>query len=825
MKLETAERCKHCGLTAAYRFAELDENGICKYCRNFQKKTFKGADRLIADLSLSPGEKVGVTVSGGKDSIYMWIKLTELLGADRVTAFCFYRPGITNEIAMENVRKTQKLLGTQLLVHRDDAAYNRFCRNLGIFLDDPRPEMVRVLLCAGCRYGITLNLYELGLKNGIHKYFSGASYLELAPFKEELIAACSPEGDLDDGLRRLLKDYPAIDYEDNLMVIERDHHLKYKSNNTADRQMKAGENIQLFDFDAYFENDPDFVEAFVREKYGWKKTNRSWHFDCDIEDIKDVFYYGLLGYTEMDFRMAAMVRYGLATREEALRILEEEAEKNRGSYYKMLELLEKHRLDDKKEKLNALYRKSPYLPDPPDFHAFAGKHIHMIGIGGASMCGIALLLKDRGFTVTGSDRIDGDSMRLLREKGICVTAGHSAKNVDGADLIVYSMAIPYDHVELKAARKKGIPVIERSVLLGQLSEEFERSFAVCGTHGKTTVTSMLTQILVEAGQDPTVHIGGVLDAIGGSVRSGGNELFLTEACEYRRNFMNVHATCALLLNIDADHLDYYRDIDEIESAFGDFLRKLPEDGWALGNGDNERVVRQMAALPCRTETFGTKEGCSYRMAGASEDENGYVTFQMYYGTKLLCTVHTGVPGMFNAMNALAALAAAHHLGTDMNAAADSIRRFRGAHRRFEKTGMLQGAELFHDYGHNPEEMKNAICIARKRCRSGRLWAVIQPHTFSRVRTLFADYLTCAKAADVVLLTDIFAAREDDPGDITSGMLVDGMRQNGIDARLTPAFEDAAKMLREHLKEGDLVITLGCGNIYMLNEMLEEKGNA
>ena len=813
-------RCKQCGLTGTYRFIELDNNGICKYCRSFQQKTFRGADRIVKDLNLADGEKVGVTVSGGKDSIYMWGVLTELLGPDHVTAFCFYRPGITIEVAMDNVRKTQKILGTDLVIHEDARAYERFRRNLEILLDDPRPEMVRVLLCAGCRYGITKSLYEEGEKKNIHKFFSGASYLELAPFKEELIAACSATGDLDDGFSCLLKDYPAIDYDDNLAIIERDHHMKYKNNDTAERQINAGSEIQLFDFDEYFENKPDSIEEIVKEKYGWRKTNRSWHFDCGIEDLKDIFYYGLLGYTEMDFRMAAMVRYGLVEREEAIAVVESEYEKSAGSYYKALELLRKHRLDHKKAQLDKLFKESPYLTSPADFHDLKGGTIHMIGIGGASMCGIAVLLKERGFTVTGSDRLDGESMQMLREKGIRATAGHSADNVEGADLVVYSMAVPDDHIELQAARKKRIPIIERSVLLGQLSCEYKTSIAVCGTHGKTTVTSMLTQILVDTGMDPTVHIGGVLDSIGGSVRSGGSDIFLTEACEYRQNFMNVRATDALLLDIDTDHLDYYRDIEEIESSFGDFMKKLPATGWALGNGDDERVVRQLHTLACSTETFGTKENCDYRMINISEDESGYVDFEMLYQNEKLCSVHTGVPGMFNAYNALAALAAAHHLKADMQEAAKIIGDFRGAHRRFEKTGELCGAELFHDYGHNPKEMENAIHIARKRCKRGRLWAVIQPHTFSRVKTMFDQYLLCAKEADKVLVTDIFAARETDPGDINSRMLVDGMREKGIDAYLTPTFEDTADVLKVQLQEDDLVITLGCGNIYMLNEMLK-----
>ena len=814
------ERCSQCGLTDGYAFAEIDENGVCKYCRGFKRREFKGPGSLIEDLGLAPAEKIGVTVSGGKDSIFMWGVLAEMLGKDRVTALCYYRPGITSEIAMENVRKTQDILGTEAVVLTDHEAYGRFRRNLEILMDNPRPEMVRVLLCAGCRYGITKALYEEGLKRGIHSFFSGASYLELAPFKEELIAACSPSHDIDEGFRNLIRDYPEADYGDNLLVMERDNQLKYKHNDTAKRAISADEDIRLFDFDEYFENDPDRIEETVAEKYGWKKTNRSWHFDCEIEDLKDVFYYGLLGYTEMDFRMAAMARYGLVTREEAIRVVEAENEKNAASYYRTLETLRKHRLDHKKEQLDAFYKESPYLADPVDFRSFAGGRVHMIGIGGASMCGIAALLKERGYTITGSDRIDGESMRMLREQGIRAVAGHSADSVEGADLVVYSMAIPEDHVELAAARKKGIPVIERSVLLGQISGEFETSLAVCGTHGKTTTVSMLTQILIDTGMDPTVHIGGVLDTIGGSVRSGKSGLFLTEACEYRRNFMNVRATDAILLNIDADHLDYYRDIEEIESSFGDYLKRIPQNGWVLGNGDDERALRQLGELGCSCETFGVSEHCDYRMVHASEDENGYVSFDMLHKNEKLCSVRMGVPGMFNAANALAALAAAHHLGVDLNAAAKIIQGFRGAHRRFELTGTCNGAELFHDYGHNPKEMQNAIHIARKRCKQGRLWAVIQPHTFSRVKTLYDGYLTCVQEADVVLVTDIFAAREDDPGDIDSGMLVESMKERGVDAILTPTFKDAADLLTSQLKRGDLAITLGCGSIYMLNDMLK-----
>ena len=456
-----------------------------------------------------------------------------------------------------------------------------------------------------------------------------------------------------------------------------------------------------------------------------------------------------------------------------------------------------------------------------DIHKIPGGRIHLLGIGGSSMSGLALILQDRGYVVSGSQVGDSEYIQRLRAAGIEVLSGNRLPQGEDVDLVVYTQAIAEDHPDLLAIKKKGIPVIPRSTLLGQLSEDYRRSISVCGTHGKTTVTSMLGQILIEAGTDPTVHIGGVLPAMGGSVRTGKSGLFLTEACEYKRAFLTLHASDILLLNIDTDHLDYYRDMDDIESAFDSFLQKLPADGWALGNGGDERVVRLLQKSGRSHSTYGSSEGCDYRIKNAVEDPRGYYSFDFYFRENLQGHVSMAVPGFFNAENAAAALAAAHHLGIDMEAACGSIGRFTGAHRRFELTGTLHGAELFHDYGHNPAEMRNAVSIARKRCRTGRLWAVVQPHTFSRVRGLFQDYLTCTEEADLTLVTDINGARETDDGRVNSKMLVEGMKEHGLRAVWTPTFQDAAALLRKNVRRGDLVITMGCGNIYRLNAMLEE----
>lgn len=447
-----------------------------------------------------------------------------------------------------------------------------------------------------------------------------------------------------------------------------------------------------------------------------------------------------------------------------------------------------------------------------------GGRIHLIGIGGSSMSGLAEMLIEQGYRVSGSDRDETYLVHFVREKHAEVMIGHRAENVHGSDLVVYSAAIAPDNPERAEAEKLGIPCIERATLLGQLMEGYPKAVGVCGAHGKTTVTSMLSQMLVENGMDPSIHIGGRLDAVGGSTRIGHSGIFVAEACEYNRSFLKLSPTVAVVLNIDADHLDCYRDIDEIEQTFGRFLALLPEDGLAVGNGDDPRIRRLFARLHCRSVLFGMGADSEWHPENLKEDERGYASFDLCRGAENLASVRMGVPGIFNVMNALAAAATAVNLGLSPEKAGAALSRFTGAHRRFELTDVIDGVEIFHDYGHNPAEMRNAVSIARKRCR-GRLWAVMQPHTFSRVRTLFDQYLTCTEEADFTLVTDICAAREKDPGDLNSGMLVDGMKKHGIRAVWTPSFDDTEEYLKENWKPGDLVITMGCGDINLLNDQI------
>lgn len=449
---------------------------------------------------------------------------------------------------------------------------------------------------------------------------------------------------------------------------------------------------------------------------------------------------------------------------------------------------------------------------------YPGGRIHLIGIGGSSMSGLAEMLIDKGYQVTGSDRDETYLVHFVREKGASIYIGHQAENVHGADLVVFSAAISPENPERKEAERLGIPCIERAVLLGQLMDGFELSVAVCGAHGKTTVTSMLSQILMDNNMDPSIHIGGRLDAVGGSTRVGHSSIFVAEACEYNRSFLHLKPTMAVVLNIDADHLDCYKDLDEIDATFGKFLALLPKEGTAIGNGDDQRVLNRLRQLSCKTVLFGFEAKNDWHPENLTEDKQGYASFDLYFHHKKMAKLKMSVPGNFNVLNALAAIAAAYEIGVEPQKACDSLSHFSGAHRRFEKTDEINGVEIFHDYGHNPAEMKNALSIARKRC-TGRLWAVMQPHTFSRVRTLFEQYLTCTEEADITLVTDICAAREPDPGDLNSGMIVDGMKKKGIHAVWTPSFDDTENYLKNNWKEGDLVITMGCGDINLLNDQI------
>jgi len=298
---------------------------------------------------------------------------------------------------------------------------------------------------------------------------------------------------------------------------------------------------------------------------------------------------------------------------------------------------------------------------------------------------------------------------------------------------------------------------------------------------------------------------------------------VAEACEFHGSFLEMRPTLAVVLNIDADHLDYYRDIDHIEEAFGEFLSLLPENGMAVGWGEDERIMRLFSRLSCETRTFGLEPTNDYYPVNLAYNDTGCPYYDVAYKGQVIAHLEMKVAGSFNVINSLAAFASAHAMGVEPEKAAQALSQFAGVHRRFEFTGLIDGAKMYHDYGHNPAEMKAALSVARLQ-KPNHLWAVMQPHTYSRVKSLFNDYLTCTQVADYTLVTDIFAAREKDPGDIKAEMVVEGMKKNGINAVHTPTFDDTEKYLRAHWQPGDLVLTMGCGNINLLNEQMQLHGD-
>lgn len=449
-----------------------------------------------------------------------------------------------------------------------------------------------------------------------------------------------------------------------------------------------------------------------------------------------------------------------------------------------------------------------------------GQHVHFIGIGGISMSGLAEILQQRGFTVTGSDRSTSENTHRLVQEGIPVFIGHKAGQEAAADCIIYNSAIPKDNPEYAAALAAGKPMVKRSELLGCIMAEYGRSIAISGTHGKTTTTSMLSTILIHMGKNPTVHIGSVLPLIQGATRVGGSELFVAEACEYQANFLDLHPTDAIILNIDADHLDYYRDIDHIAGSFRAFVAGLPADGTVIVNGDDPRASEIGLSSGRTCITFGFGEGCTLRASNEMADQNGCFTFQLDFQGFQSCPVKLSVPGRHHIYNAMAAIAAAAQVGVAPCDSAEMILTYTGAERRFEKKGDVNGAAVYHDYAHHPAEVKAALAAAAL-LPHRKLWCVFQPHTYSRTKALFERFTKCFEAADNVLFLDIYAAREKDPGDISSDMLAQAVNQTHCYeiCRYLPGFDPAVAYLMEHLQPGDLLLTLGAGDIEDFTNML------
>ena len=447
-------------------------------------------------------------------------------------------------------------------------------------------------------------------------------------------------------------------------------------------------------------------------------------------------------------------------------------------------------------------------------------HVHFIGIGGISMSGLAEILLERGFTVSGSDAHESELTDRLESHGARIFYGQKAENIiDGIDVVVYTAAIHPDNPEYMAAENKGLPMLSRAEFLGQIMRNYKKSIAVSGTHGKTTTTSMISEILMDAKLDPTITVGGMLDSIGGNIRVGGSDLFVLEACEYTNSFLSFFPTMEIILNIEADHLDFFKDLDDIRNSFRKFAGLLPEDGVLIINSDIRDYEEICGGLPCKVITVGSDpEKSHYSAANITFNHSACATYDLLVDGKKTDTISLAVPGVHNVYNSLAAIAAAHELGIESPDIRTGLLSYSGTHRRFEKKGELNGVTIIDDYAHHPQEIAATLATANN-YPNREIWCVFQPHTYSRTKSLFEEFANALSAADHVVLADIYAARETDTLGISSAQLADRIRELGTDAYYFSTFDEIQKFLLKKCMNGDLLITMGAGDIVKVGENL------
>ena len=446
-------------------------------------------------------------------------------------------------------------------------------------------------------------------------------------------------------------------------------------------------------------------------------------------------------------------------------------------------------------------------------------HAHFIGIGGISMSGLAEILLEEGFTVSGSDSKKSPLTEQLEEKGAIVYYGQRSCNLtEDVDLVVYTAAIHPGNPELVAAVEQNLPLLTRAELLGQLMKNYETPIAISGTHGKTTTTSMVSQILLDEEADPTLSIGGILKAINGNFRIGKSGYFVTEACEYTNSFLSFFPKIALILNIEADHLDFFKDIQDIRNSFRKFANLLPKDGTLIINGEIENLNEITDGLSCKVITFGRTASFDYRICDVTYDTNGFPSFCITTPNGEKCPLDLQVQGEHNTLNAAASYALADYLDVPKGLIASSLRSFHGAERRFEKKGVIGGVTIIDDYAHHPTEIRAALTAAQH-CQHKTLWCVFQPHTYSRTKSLFEDFASALTLADKVVLADIYAARETDTLGISSKDLANRIQEKGKACYYFPSFDEIENFLLESCEQGDLLITMGAGDIVKVGESL------
>lgn len=444
------------------------------------------------------------------------------------------------------------------------------------------------------------------------------------------------------------------------------------------------------------------------------------------------------------------------------------------------------------------------------------KTIHFIGIGGSGMCPLAEILHSKGYTLQGSDNNESSIVDRIRKMGIKVMMGQRAENIEGAEMVVYSAAISKENPELKAAIESGIPTFQRAELLGEVSRHFSNCIGICGTHGKTTVTSLTVQIMIEAGLDPSAVIGGKLPLINSYGRVGQTETIVMESCEYQDTFLKMSPDVAVILNIDEDHLEYFKTMENLILSFTKFAQSATKA--IIYNGDDENTLKAIADIKGKEMiSFGFDKKNDYYAENIEEYKGAFTKFDVMYKGEKLGNVELSIPGIHNVLNALAAIASAIYSGAKFEDCIKGLQEFKGAGRRFEDLGTYNGIDFIDDYAHHPAELKVTLEAAMK-MGYNTVWAVFQPFTYSRTAMHFDEFVDVLKIPDRCVMTEIMGSREVNTYDIYTSQLADKI-PNSVWFNTQ---EEVADYVVKNAKAGDLVLTMGCGDIYKSAFMMIER---
>ena len=438
--------------------------------------------------------------------------------------------------------------------------------------------------------------------------------------------------------------------------------------------------------------------------------------------------------------------------------------------------------------------------------------IHMVGIGGVSMSGIAEILVNWGFTVTGSNNVENENTKKLEKAGIKVFIGHNAENVVGSDVVVHTAAVKDDNIELKTAKNLGIPTIERADFLGEITRCFSDTITIAGTHGKSTTTSMVSLCFLEANQDPSIQVGADLSQIGGNYKVGNSEHFIIESCEYVESFLKFSPKSEIILNIDNDHLDYFKTFENVKNAFVKYVKLLPNDGVLVVNGDDKNCLDLPQYTHAKALTYGiTNKNVDFFAVNIVFDNDGFPEFDVYSHDKFYERIKLHFPGMHNVLNALGCIALCNEYGLSSTDIKNGLSKFTGVGRRFEFKGKVNNASVYDDYGHHPTEIV-ATAKALMNKKYNQSWVVFQPHTYSRTKLLMDDFAKALLNFDNIILLDIYAARENNTYNVSSEDLANKIKTLGKNALFIKDFDECVSYLKSHVHENDIIITQGAGTV-------------